>query len=71
MFNGERMTRSFWADNLLLYAKTRTDLELMVRDMSIPLMNARMTWKPKSLMYIYFGAPPGTPPSPEQDIRVL
>eukprot|EP00959_Pyramimonas_sp_CCMP1952_P084327 1763818-Pyramimonas_sp.AAC.1 len=36
----------------------------MVRDMNIPLMNAGMAWKPKSLMYIYFGAPPGIPPSP-------
>eukprot|EP00959_Pyramimonas_sp_CCMP1952_P415525 8706749-Pyramimonas_sp.AAC.1 len=43
----------------------------MVRDMSIPLMHAGLAWKPKSLMYIYFGAPPGIPPSPGQDIRVL
>eukprot|EP00959_Pyramimonas_sp_CCMP1952_P327857 6863909-Pyramimonas_sp.AAC.1 len=36
MFNSERMTHSFWTDNLLFYAKTRTDLELMVRDIKYP-----------------------------------
>ena len=64
LFGKDRITHTLWADNLLLYAHTREDLSDMIRDMSIPLLEAGLTWKPKSFQYMYFGAPPGIPPTP-------
>ncbi len=46
-----------WADNVYLVSRSREELTRMVRDLTLPLYNFSMRWKPTSLKYMVCGAP--------------
>ena len=44
-----RLTHSLWADNILVYARTKQELQQMMSELSEPLYKHGFSWKPESL----------------------
>ena len=49
------ISHALWADNLLLYARDERQLRTMVTELTLPLLQAGLNWKPSSLKLIPFG----------------
>ena len=49
------VSHALWADNLLLYANSEKQLKQMIHELTLPLLQNGLSWKPSSLQYIPFG----------------
>eukprot|EP00959_Pyramimonas_sp_CCMP1952_P363920 7620498-Pyramimonas_sp.AAC.1 len=50
-----KWARPVWADNILVYARSKQELAHMMKEMSGPLYAHGFTWKKESLAYLHFG----------------
>ena len=53
VLDGTLFNHCWWADNLWLFAKSRTELAILCQESTAVVYNLRLTWKPSSLVTMH------------------